>query len=80
MKGVSKGYLFLYLSIMFILRCRTRRAIALLGSFAPPKEMNQRKGVPKIQLKDFASHMPPRCKAQSPSVRTFLGFATALFQ
>jgi hypothetical protein len=45
---------------------------------------------PKIQLKDFGwlrrartdksvlgSHKPPRCKAQSPSVRTFLGVANA---
>jgi hypothetical protein len=39
--------------------------------------MNQRKGGPKIQPKDFVAHKPPRCKAQSPWVRTFLGFATA---
>jgi hypothetical protein len=39
--------------------------------------MNQRKGVPKIQLKYFVALKPARCKAQSTSVRTFLGFAIA---
>ena len=47
-------------------------------SFAPPKEMNQRKGGPKIQPKNFATHRLARTRAQSSLVRTFLGFTTAL--
>ena len=45
-------------------------------SFAHQKKVTKKR-CPKIQLNDFASHVPLRFKAQSPSARAFLGFANA---
>ncbi len=58
------------LFMLYVFSC----TIKLCSFFACPKN-EPKKGTQKSNLRTLFSHMPARTMAQSPSVRTFLGFA-----